>query len=196
LNRALATLPVFPAAAQKALQLLSTETWNASDVQAIAASDQVLASSLIRVANSCSYGARKIITTLNHAIAYLGAQHASGVLIAASVKRLFAPPRLRRIWNHSIDASEVSRNLAKLSRHANPEEAFLAGLVHDIGRLAMALLPERFQARWRIWLSKAASCRWWSECCAELHTRNWRERFRAMEVPSTPGRSCKISPQA
>ena len=147
LNRALASLPVFPAAAQKALQLLSTETWNASDVQAIAASDQVLASSLIRVANSCSCGARKTITTLNHAIAYLGAQRASGVLIAASVKRLFAPPRLRQIWDHSIDASEVSRNLAKLSRHANPEEAFLAGLVHDIGRLAMALLPERFQTR-------------------------------------------------
>ena len=87
------------------------------------------------------------MTTLGHAIAYIGAERASGILIAASVKRLFAARRLQEIWNHSLDASEAARSLAKLSRQVKPEEALLAGLVHDIGRLVMALLPDSFQSR-------------------------------------------------
>jgi putative nucleotidyltransferase with HDIG domain len=151
-ERAIANLPVFPAAAQKAIRLLTTNDWKAADLQAIAASDQVLAAELIGVANSCAFGACRQVMTLGHAIAFIGAERASSILIAASVKRLFAAERLHEIWNHSLEASEVARSLAKLSgatlsSKVKPEEALLAGLVHDIGRLAMALLPEDFQRR-------------------------------------------------
>ena len=147
LDHAIANLPVFPAAAQRAIQLLLADTWRAADLQAIAASDQVLAADLIHVANSCAFGARQPVASLGHAIAYIGAERASGILIAASVKRLFAARHLREIWNHSLEASEAARSLAKLSRQVKPDEALLAGLVHDIGRLAMALLPRDFQTR-------------------------------------------------
>jgi len=146
LDRAIASLPVFPAAGQRALQLLISENWSIPDLEFIAASDPVLASDLIRVCNSCLFCRREPVTTLGHAIAYLGSERASAVLIAASVKRLFTTPQLREIWNHSIEASEIARNLAAISGRANAEEAFLGGLVHDIGRLATALLPAKYQS--------------------------------------------------
>jgi HD-like signal output (HDOD) protein len=147
LDRAITSLPVFPVAAQKALQLLMTENWSVGDLEFIGASDPVLAADLIRVSNCCLLGPREPTTTLGQAIAYLGGERASAVLIAASVKRLFTTAKLREVWNHSLDASEIARGIAKLSGRVNPEEAFLSGLVHDIGRLAMALLPEKFQSR-------------------------------------------------
>jgi hypothetical protein len=55
LDRAVANLPVFPTAAQRAMELLIRDDWKAADLQAIAASDQVLAADLIRVANSCAF---------------------------------------------------------------------------------------------------------------------------------------------
>src|SRR5579872_493583 len=61
-------LPVFPVAAQKALDLLTRDDWNAYDLRIIAASDQVLAADLIRAANSWAFGPRQIIKTLAHAI--------------------------------------------------------------------------------------------------------------------------------
>jgi putative nucleotidyltransferase with HDIG domain len=147
LDRAIAGLPVFPSAAQKALQLLMTDHWGLPELEFIGASDPVLAADLIRASNSCLFARREPITTLGQGIAYLGAERASAVLIAASVKRFFSTTRLREIWNHSLEASEIARNLARLSSRCNPEEAFLAGLVHDIGRLAMALLSDRFHER-------------------------------------------------
>jgi len=58
LELALNSLPVFPVAAQRALRLVVQESWKAADLESIAALDQVLAADLIRVANSCTFGAR------------------------------------------------------------------------------------------------------------------------------------------
>jgi len=147
LKQAVAKLPVFPSVAQKVLEMLSRDDWNAYDLRVVAAADQVLAADMIRAANSWAYGPRQQIKTLSHAITYIGSEQASKILLAAALKPLFATPALREIWNHALEASDTAQSLAKISGKVNPEEAFLGGLVHDIGRLAMALLPEEFQRR-------------------------------------------------
>ncbi|MBZ5604244.1 MAG: HDOD domain-containing protein [Acidobacteriia bacterium] len=147
LQSALRRLPVFPVAAQKALALLTRDDWNAYDLRVVASADQVLASEMIRAANSWAFAPLQPIMTLPHAITYIGADHASKILLAASLKPLFASPKLGEIWNHALEASEAAQCIAKLSGRVHPEQAFLAGLVHDIGRLAMALLPPEFQRR-------------------------------------------------
>jgi putative nucleotidyltransferase with HDIG domain len=145
LDAVVGKLPVFPAAAQKALQVLLREDWNAFELESIAKSDPVLAAHLIRAANSWIYGPRQSITTIPHAITYIGAKHTTQILCAAAMKPLFASATLRQIWDHSVEAAQVSRQLARVSGAIDPEEAFLAGLVHDAGRLAMAMLPAGFQ---------------------------------------------------
>ncbi len=154
LQLALLRLPVFPAAAQQCIAILRRNDWNADDLKVVASSDQVLAAELIRAANSWAFAPRREITTLSHAITYIGADHASKILLAAAIKPLFASAQLREIWNHALEASETAHAIALLSGRVDPEEAFLAGLVHDVGRLAMALLPAEFQRRSRRLLEK------------------------------------------
>jgi hypothetical protein len=94
LERAIADLPVLPAAAQRALGLLARDDWNARDLQSIATSDPVLAAELIRAANSAAFAARHEIKTLAQAVAHIGTAHACRILAAASLKRLFVAKKL------------------------------------------------------------------------------------------------------
>src|SRR5579863_10199857 len=80
LERAIRKLPVFPAAAQRALRLLMTDTWNAAELEAIACTDQTLAAHLLRAANCWIYGAREHIATLSQAITYIGATRTFEIL--------------------------------------------------------------------------------------------------------------------
>lgn len=147
LDRAIRALPVFPAVAQRALRLLMRSDWSAAELEAIAASDQTLAGHILSAANSWVGPARVRISTIAQAITYIGSGRTSKVLYAASVKPLFSNPQLRELWVHSLNAAQAAENIAELTRSADPKEAFLAGLVHDIGRLAMSVLPAAFQSR-------------------------------------------------
>ncbi len=146
LDRALASLPVSPVVANRALRLLIDDDWSAAELEAIARTDQSIAADLLTAANSWAGGARTRISTISHAITYLGEERTSRILYAASVKRLFSTPRLRALWQHSLVAAQAAETIAEMSGAANPKEAFLAGLVHDIGSLAMAALPSAFQS--------------------------------------------------
>jgi putative nucleotidyltransferase with HDIG domain len=147
LDRALRKLPVFPLAAQRALQVILRDDWNMWELQSIAGSDQALAAHLIRAANW--EGPRFEVSSLSQAIAVIGADYASRIIYAASVQPMFASPQLRDLWHHSMAAAEVAEALARESRAVDPKVGFLAGLVHDIGILAMSAFPAAFQSLYR-----------------------------------------------
>src|SRR5207244_266080 len=63
------------------------------------------------------------------------------------LRPVFASRNLYDLWNHSLEAAQVAEELALTSKCIDPSEAFLAGLIHDIGRLAFSLLSCDFQAR-------------------------------------------------
>jgi putative nucleotidyltransferase with HDIG domain len=54
---------------------------------------------------------------------------------------MFAARHLHKLWNHSLEVAALCERIATISRKADPEQAFLAGLVHDVGRLALLRLP-------------------------------------------------------
>ncbi len=147
LDRSIREIPVFPAVAVRALSLLRRNDWSGVEFQKIAQADQTLAAHILGAANSWVYGAGQRIMTISQAITYIGAERASHIVYAASIRPLFGSVRLREIWHHSLEAAQAAESLAELSGAADPQEAFLAGLVHDIGRLAMETLPHGFPAR-------------------------------------------------
>jgi putative nucleotidyltransferase with HDIG domain len=149
IDHAIERLPVFPLAAQRALGVMLRDDWNAWELESIAGSDQALAANLLRAANSWAHAPRQRIHTIPHAITYIGAERTSRILYAAAIQPMFATPRLRDLWHHSVASAEVAQNLAEVSRAAEPKKAFLAGLVHDIGSLAMAALAPAFQDLFR-----------------------------------------------
>jgi HD-like signal output (HDOD) protein len=147
LDQAIRKLPVFPLAAQRAMQIMLRDDWSGTELEAIAGSDQALAANLLQAANSWAYSPQQRIRSLPHAIMYIGPERTTRILYTASIRTLFGTAKLREIWNHSLDAAQAAQHLAEISGAMEPKQAFLAGLVHDIGRLAMARLPEPYQSQ-------------------------------------------------
>ena len=133
-------LPVFPAVALKTLALTSNEEVSFQLLEKLVSSDQVLAGNLLRVANSALFSPARVISGVRLALSYIGLEAARKVLMAAVLQPLFASGKLKELWRHSLEMAELAERMARLSGQVNPEEAFLCGLVHDVGRLALERL--------------------------------------------------------
>jgi putative nucleotidyltransferase with HDIG domain len=134
-------LPVYPAVAMKLYGLLSSDEVSLPTLDRVAKSDQVIAGKMLQAANSAFYSPRQLIKTVSQAISYVGIEDARRILLASAVQPLFSSPRLRRIWKHAVEAAQVAEQIATMSKTVDPAEAFLLGLLHDVGKLAVALMP-------------------------------------------------------
>ncbi len=139
-------LPVFPALATRAIALLGSADSDFREVQRVAGHEQVLSGELLRTANSAVYGSRRPATSIEEALTRLGTEPASRIITAAALRPVLGGKGLTGLWEHALAAAETAEKLARLSGKVRPHEAFLAGLVHDVGRLAIALLPDSAQA--------------------------------------------------
>lgn len=141
-------LPTIPVVATKVLQLMEDETSTAEDLARVVASDPAVAARVLKISNSSFYGAQRQIQTLPHAIMMLGFVTLKSVVVAASVKQVYQPYGLteKLLWEHSFGAGLAARLIAKDLRRVNPDEAFLGGLFHDIGKQIMNFLDkDKFQ---------------------------------------------------
>jgi len=147
-NRVIDRLPVFPRAARDVIRHASNPEVTIHDLESVAAKDPVLAGRIIQTANSAAYSPAQPIGSIPRAIAYIGTDVTRKVLLAAALRGNFAYMQLHQLWNHSLDVALAAEMLARQSTAGiDPAEAFLAGLVHDIGRLAFAIMPTQFMER-------------------------------------------------
>jgi putative nucleotidyltransferase with HDIG domain len=109
----------------------------------IIAKDPALASKALRLVNSAYVGIRDPVTSLEKAVVYLGAATIKNIAISASVLQAFSGAKsgsifnLEHFWWHSFMCAALARRMAKRAGLKNPEEAFLSGLFHDIGKLIL-----------------------------------------------------------
>jgi putative nucleotidyltransferase with HDIG domain len=108
--------------------------------------EQGLAARVIRLANSASIGALKRITTVNEAIVRVGTEAVRQTVLAACVAERMeataARSKNRELYDHAIGTAALAQLVGEQAGIA-PDEAFVAGLLHDIGKLAMLNLAER-----------------------------------------------------
>ncbi|HKY91310.1 MAG TPA: HDOD domain-containing protein [Nevskiaceae bacterium] len=111
--------------------------------------DPVLAGRLLRVANSSRYRGSQPVTKLQLAIARLGLPVACKLVLTLALSHAVKPShpelrsRLAQQWKHSIEVAAMSRVLADHYADVDPEEAFLAGLVHRIGVLPIINMADQ-----------------------------------------------------
>jgi HD-like signal output (HDOD) protein len=115
--------------------------------------DVVIAGTVLAIANSAMYGGYSVIASVRQAIARLGIHKTRNVLLGLSVTRAFRTVRVPSPWTlsrfnaHSLASATLSDLIVRNVRSADPEWAFMAGLLHDIGLLAIATgLPEQFRS--------------------------------------------------
>jgi putative nucleotidyltransferase with HDIG domain len=149
-TRVIDRLPVFPRAAREVVRLVINPDVGPRELEAVAELDPVLAGRLIQTANSAYYSPRQAIGTIFHAVSYIGTETTRRVLLAAALRGNFSSPQAHQLWNHSLDVAQTAELVAMhTSVKIDPSQAFLAGLIHDIGRLAFAIMPSAFQERFQ-----------------------------------------------
>jgi HD-like signal output (HDOD) protein len=137
-------LPELSSFAKEALKTLS-EDRSPDELAGITQAHPEVAEYIVRAANSTS---PQPIERIDQAVTYLGLEAARTIALAASLRPLFDFPPFHALWNHSLDSAQICEKLAAISGCWQASEAFLAGLIHDIGRLVMIQLPPEFQDRY------------------------------------------------
>ena len=114
-----------------------------AELAKLIANDAGMTSRVLRVANSAAYQRSGRQLGLPQALATLGADLVKSLLISESVFQTFSgfahtsSTDLRLFWKHSLKAAVLARDLAKITHYPQHEEAYMAGLLHDVGRLAL-----------------------------------------------------------
>jgi HD-like signal output (HDOD) protein len=141
-------VPPYPAAAMRLRQLIESGKFGLSQVADAAAADPALATTLLRIANSAIYrGDGPPFTTLLRAVNRLGARSISSLALAAGIgSGATTPGPLAdvkfRVWRRSVTCALAAQKFA-VGRQLDPEEAFLAGLLHGFGRSVAVACLER-----------------------------------------------------
>jgi len=143
-------IPVFHPIALRMVQLLADSNFVIDDLVSTSNDDQVLAGQILKMANSHVYSGRVKIETIKDALIRLGAYHVSNLAMAASQAALHASQNdfvngvMRELWVHSHACALGSRWVAMNTGHRNiAEQAYLAGLTHDVGKLHLLKALER-----------------------------------------------------
>lgn len=134
----LGDLPALPDIALRAMRLAEDPEWEVTKLDRTIRTDQALAARFLRLANSAFFGARSKISTLDRAITLVGITRVRSVLLAAALEGLHESKRTnfkgKILWDHALATGSLSQHLARIHGRSEPEEAFMAGLLHDIGR--------------------------------------------------------------
>jgi diguanylate cyclase (GGDEF)-like protein len=137
-------LPSLPAVALQVLRLCQSEDLDLGQIAKVITNDPALSAKMLRLVNSPTYGLRQQVRTISHALALLGVNAvrtlALSFSLAADMRGKSQPGiDLKMYWKRSVLSAVAARELAPVAGlTAVKEEAFLAALLQDIGRLALA----------------------------------------------------------
>ncbi|MBL3601000.1 MAG: HDOD domain-containing protein [gamma proteobacterium endosymbiont of Lamellibrachia anaximandri] len=143
-------LPSLPDVAIKVGRAIEDEDTDAEHLAKIIQTDPVITTKLIRAANSALYAGLSPSASCTAAIIRLGNTTTHKLVLTFALRELFKAhsrvlqDQMRKLWKHSTQVAGICFVLAKLSRRFNPEHALLAGLLHDIGEVAILSYAENF----------------------------------------------------
>ncbi len=133
------SLPSLPDVAQRIQKVIHDDNTDAEQLTSIIMTDPAITGKLIKIANSPVYQGVASTDTLQAAIVRLGMDVTYKQVMAYAANELFnslssnAFKRLEKLWAHSRKVAAISRILAKNTKLFNPDQAMLAGLMHDLG---------------------------------------------------------------
>jgi HD-like signal output (HDOD) protein len=146
-------IPTLPIVIEKITRLLQNPSTSAEEIGKAITTDQALASKVLKLVNSAFYGFPGKISTITHAVVILGFATVKNVVLTASIFDAFSKRMslnqnfdLQKFWLHSIACGAASQCIARHIGYAAKEECFIAGLIHDVGKILMCnYLPDEFE---------------------------------------------------
>ena len=141
--RARKNLPTIPTVLARILQLADSESASSKQLIAVIEHDPALTGKMLRLANSAFFGQSRRVATIPRAVVLLGFSTvrnlALGVKVWDTLGAGIARDRLEELWAHAVAVGVAAKTLAARLRAGDPDEAFTAGVLHDVGRLILAM---------------------------------------------------------
>ncbi|MCB0345681.1 MAG: HDOD domain-containing protein [Bdellovibrionales bacterium] len=138
-------LDSMPAQAARAFQIASDPKAKTSDFVTVIESDEALSSRIIRVANSVYFQRGAPATEIEKAVAQIGLDELRGLLSATMLKSLLKSKTdaRKQIWANAVGTAMVASSITKYAQGISSGQAFLCGLIHDVGKLIMLMRNQK-----------------------------------------------------
>ena len=138
-------LPSAPRAFQELLSCLQRPNATVADAARIISRDLAMTANVIKLVNSAFFGTRQPVSTADRAVAYLGLDTLGALVLGHGVFKTGPATQVKglnidRLWQHSRDVAAAARTIALAERMpaGKSDEAFLCGMLHDVGELVIA----------------------------------------------------------
>lgn len=158
---AMARLPSLPQALLRLLDLAEREDVGLTEIGNLIAQDPGLAARVLSTANSAYYSRGRRLDSIPQCLAVMGVVQVRRIALNQSVAELFGRFQntggfdIRHFWFHGLGVAITARELAKRLHYPNIDEAYLAGLLHDVGQLAiLTVAPDQYLSLFRPGLSE------------------------------------------
>jgi len=138
-----ARLPAMPQILLKLIEQCQSDDVGMSELAELISKDAGMAGKILAIANSSAYHRNNRKVGLEHSLMTLGVEMIKTLVISESVLQVFnnfshsSSTDLRSFWKHSLSSAVLAREIASAMKYPHLEEAYLAGLLHDVGRLAL-----------------------------------------------------------
>lgn len=142
-------LPSIPATLQKIIETSGDPKSSAEDLQHVIEKDQAISAAILKLSNSAYYGYARQVDDIKRAIVIIGFNTSVSVAISISVlkslsgKMESAEFSRESFWKHTIAAGEAARMIAKESKFPNQAQAYVIGLLHDIGKVVLNFIDAK-----------------------------------------------------
>ncbi len=147
-------VPVLPEILLKLLEACDNEATPLTTVASLIDKDPSLSYKVLQLVNSAYFGLKTTYSGVDQAVVYLGANSVKNMAVTAAVHQIFNGDRFNSLkyfnihsfWYHSLKCATLSRRLAEHTALANPDDAYLGGLLHDLGKLLLvSAFPEQYE---------------------------------------------------
>ena len=149
-------LPTLPNIVLKVNNLLKDHDSSIKELGKTIEKDQAMVTNILRLVNSTFYGFRSKIRNIPHAIIILGFNNVRNALVSVSIIKSFSEKKgfeefeIKDFWKHSIAVAVISKYLSEESKLDSPDDCFVAGLLHDIGKVVLSqYFTELFGLVWK-----------------------------------------------
>jgi putative nucleotidyltransferase with HDIG domain len=136
-------LPTLPHILLKLIEACNSQESSIPDISRIIDKDSSLSAKVMRLVNSAHYGLPTRIASVEQALLLLGTDAVKNIAVSAAVFQVFGGAKadgafnLRSFWYHSLLCATIAELIARKTKYGIPEEAFLAGLLHDVGKMVL-----------------------------------------------------------
>ena len=132
-----------PSVIVKALNIMKKPTASMKELGDIVMFDQSLTIKILALVNSAYYGFSQQISSINIALSLLGMVKVKNIIVAVAMKPMMSNAGDKELWKHSMRVAAGCEYLAKLTKIMDEDEAFIAGFVHDVGKIVLHMANEK-----------------------------------------------------